>query len=98
MPKYNNAGLYNLDPNSGWSLEESKVVDGQYIAVYRYDDILTPGVSTSALADKLTMVDISLSDYAEVENINVTMTGYACGAEGETLDTAWDSIKENYGM
>lgn len=44
------------------------------ILAYRYDDILTPGASTTALAD-----------------LNVTMTGYACGAEdGETLDTAWD--------
>ncbi len=98
MPSYNDGGLYNLAPNSGWSLVESEVVDGQYIAIYRYDDILTPGVSTSALADKLTMVDISLSDYAEIENINVTMTGHACSVEGETLETAWDSIKENYGL
>ncbi len=73
-------------------------MDGQYIAVYRYDDILTPGASPTALASSLTMVDISLSDYAALSDLNVTMTGYACGAEGETLETAWDNIKGNYGL
>ncbi len=99
MPSYNDAGLYNFDPNSGWSLEESEVVDGQYIAIYRYNEALTPGTSTTALSSNFTMVDISLSDYAEIENVNVNMTGYACVAEdGETLEIAWDSIKENYGL
>ena len=44
------------------------------------------------------MVDMSLADYADLTDINVTMTGYACGAEDETIDSAWESIKSNYGL
>lgn len=98
MPSYNDVGLYSLDLNSGWSVEEAQVVGDRYIAVYRYDEVLTPGASTSALADKLTMVDMSLAEYSELSDINVTMTGYACGAEDKELSTAWESIKGNYGL
>lgn len=98
MPGYNGAGLYDIDLNSGWTLVESRSSGDTYIAVYRYDDVVALGASTSALADKLTMVNISLADYADIGDINVTMTGYACGAEDESLDTTWDSIKWNYGL
>lgn len=98
MAEYNDAGLYSLDLNSGWSFVEGSSTDDRYIAVYRYDYALTPGASTSALADKLTMVDMSLADYAVIGNINVTMTGYACGTKDESLETAWESIKSNYDM
>lgn len=85
-----------MNTGSGWSLVESGSTADKYIAVYRYKDILTPGISTSALRNSLTMVDMSLTDYAGISDINVTMTGYACGVEDESLDTAWDSIKSNY--
>ena len=98
IPGYNGAGLYGIDINSGWSVEEAQVVGDKYIAVYRYNDILTPGASTTALGRSLTMVDMSLAEYAGISDINVTMTGYACGAEDESLDTAWESIKGNYGL
>lgn len=98
MPSYSSAGLYGIDLNSRWSVEEAQVVGDKYIAVYRYNDLVAPGASTSALGSSLTMVDMSLVDYAGLDDINVTMTGYACGAEGESLDTAWDSIKGNYGL
>ena len=98
MPGYNGGGLYSLDMNSGWSVEESGIVGDKYIAVYRYDDVVTPGASTTALGSSLTMVDMSLAEYADLSDINVTMTGYACGAEDESLDTAWDSIRGFYGL
>lgn len=98
MPGYNGAGLYALNMGSGWSVEEEQGVGDKYVTVYRYDDVVTPGESTTALGSSLTMVDMSLADYADLSDINVTMTGYACGAEDETLDTAWDSIKANYGL
>lgn len=97
MPLYNGSGLYDIDLNSGWSLVESGSSGDKYIAVYRYDDVVTPGSSTTALGSSLTMVDMSLTDYADLIDINVAMTGYACGAEDESLDTAWESIKGNKG-
>ena len=96
MPGYNDAGLYNINLSSDWSFVEGSSTDDRYIAVYRYDYALTPGASASALADKLTMVDMSMADYAGLDDINVIMTGYACGTENENLETAWDSIKSNY--
>ena len=98
MPGYNGAGLYDINLNAGWSVEESGVVGDKHVTVYRYDDILTPGASTTALGSSLTMVDMSLADYADLTDIDVTMTGYACGAEDESLETAWESIKGNYGL
>lgn len=96
MPEYNGSGLYDIDLNSGWSLVESGEAAGKYVTVYRYNDVVAPGTSTTAMGGSLTMVDMSLTDYAALSDINVTMTGYACGAEDESLDTAWDSIKGNY--
>ena len=98
MPGYNGAGLYELNTGSGWSVEEAQVLGDKFIAVYRYDDVVAPGASTTALGSSLTMVDMSLAEYSELSDINVTMTGYACGAEGEELSTAWESIKGNYGL
>lgn len=98
MPSYSSGGLYSLDMNSGWECIEAGETGDKYIAVYRYDDVVAPGASTTALGSSLTMVNMSLADYADLSDINVTMTGYACGAEGESLDTAWDSITGNYGL
>ena len=98
MPGYSDAGLYEIDVNSSWSVEEAQAVGDKYIAVYRYDDVVAPGESTTALGSSLTMVNMSMADYAGLDDINVTMTGYTCGAEDESLDTAWESIKANYEM
>lgn len=98
MPSYSSEGVYDIDPNSGWSVEEAQVVGDKYVTVYCYNDVVAPGASTTALGSSLTMVDMSLADYSELSDINVTMTGYACGAEGEELSTAWESIKGNYGL
>lgn len=98
MPQYGSSGLYELNIGSGWSVEEAQVLGDKFIAVYRYDDVVAPGASTTALGSSLTMINMSLADYADLTDINVTMTGYACGAEEESLETAWDSIKGNYGL
>jgi len=99
MPGYNGAGLYEIDVNSGWECIESGANGDAWFSVCRYNDVVAPGASTTALGSSLTMVDMSLADYAGIGDINVTMTGYACGAEdGETLETAWESIKGNYGL
>lgn len=98
MPQYGSSGLYELNTGSGWSVEEAQVLGDKFIAVYRYDDVVAPGASTTALGSNLTMINMSLADYADLTDINVTMTGYACGAEEESLEAAWDSIKGNYGL
>lgn len=98
MPAYTDTGLYSMNINDGWSVEEYGVEGEQYIAVYRYDKVLEPGESTSPLSNSLAMVDMSVADYAALDNINVTMTGYACGADDMDMESAWDAIKSNYGL
>lgn len=98
MPGYNGGGLYELNTDSGWECIESGANGDKWFSVYRYNNVLAPGSSTSSLGSSLTMVDMSLADYSELSDINVTMTGYACGDEDETIDTAWESIKGNYGL
>lgn len=108
MPVYTNtdgisAGLYSLTPDENWSLVESSETDGQWIEVYCYNEALTPEASTTALAESLTMVDMTLAEYALVTDMDVSMTGYACQTvdeDGQAVDmgTAWSSIKEAAGV
>lgn len=98
MPAYGETGLYSPTPDSFWPVVESGTVDGKYIVVYSYSQVLTPGASTTVLADTLSMVEMSNAEYAEIEDINVTISAYACGAEGIDPDAAWESVKENYGL
>jgi len=99
MPGYNGGGLYDLTVNDGWSLVENEVVDDKWVEVYRYDSELTPDQSTTVLANKLTMVNMTLAEFAEIEEIDVSMTGFACRtADVAGIDEAWDYIKSEAGM
>lgn len=99
MPIYSSGGLYSLDVNGGWSLVESSEVNGKWVEVYRYDDVLTPGASTTALSNSITMVDMGMADYAEISEIDVSMTGFACRvSDVASIDEAWDYIKSEAGM
>ena len=99
MPCYNDTGLYELAVNDGWSLVESEVVDNKWIEVYRYDTELNPDQSTTVLANKLIMKNMTLAEFAEIEDINVSMTGFACRvADVTNIDEAWDYIKTEAGM
>lgn len=98
MPIYSSGGLYALAVNDGWSLVESGEVDGKWIEVYRYDAVLTPGASTTALSNSIIMVDMGMADYAEISDIDVSMTSYACKTDDVTIDTAWESIKSEAGV
>ena len=76
MPIYSSGGLYDLTVNDGWSLVESGESNGTWVEVYRYDTELKPDQSTTVLANKLTMVNMTLAEFAEIEEIDVSMTGY----------------------
>ena len=99
MPVFNDAGLYELNVDAGWSLVESEVVDNKWVEVYRYDSELKPDQSTTVLANKLIMKDMTLAEFAEIEEIDVSMTGFACRvADVAGIDEAWDYIKSEAGM
>lgn len=99
MPRYSSGGLYDLTVNDGWSLVERGESNGTWVEVYRYDSELKPDQSTTVLANKLTMVNITMAEFAEIEEIDVSMTGFACRvADVAGIDEAWDYIKSEAGM
>ena len=63
---------------AGWSLVEESEINYNWVEVYRYDTELKPDQSTPVLANKLTMMNMTLAEFAEIEDINVSITGYAC--------------------
>jgi len=99
MPRYSSGGLYDLIVNDGWSMVESSESNGTWVEVYQYDSELKPDQSTTVLANKLTMVDMTLAEFAEIEEIDASMTGFACRvADVAGIDGAWDYIKIEAGM
>lgn len=43
--------------------------------------ILAPGENTFALTEQMTMRSITNAEYAGIDDINITLTGYAIGGE-----------------
>ena len=78
MPVFNDAGLYELNVDTGWSMVEIGESNGTWVEVYWYDTELKPDQSTTVLANKLTMVNMTLAEFAEIEEIDVSMTSFAC--------------------
>lgn len=56
---------------------------------------LNQGESTTPLTTQMTMKQITNAQYAEVDNINVTITGYAIDITGETStpEAVWEECK-----
>ena len=56
---------------------------------------LQPGESTSALITQMIMKSTTNAEYAAIDNINITITGYAMGTEGMStiLADAWSECK-----
>ena len=73
-------------------------MNGQWVEVYRYGEALTPGASTTPLASKITMVDMSLAEFVSLGDLNVEMTGYSCGTEDMDITEAWSAISQFYGV
>ena len=91
-------GLYNIESGSAWSLVESGVVDGQWVEVYLYSEALAPEASTSPLGPTVTMKEIGMSEYASLEDLNISMSAYAVGTDDEEMENAWKDIKAHYGL
>lgn len=98
MPVVSLGPLYSITPNAEWVLVEE---EGSYLTyAYAIDDamiILGPEESTNALANKMTMKRISLSEFAGLDDINVSFIAYTI-AVGDHVPTApneaWTYLKE----
>ena len=95
MPTTDNGILYLFDADEDWCL----VSENAGTAVYAYGTdemtVLCPGESTSALTNQMTMRSISNAEYAAIDDINITVTGYAVGIEGVSTNPteAWNECK-----
>ena len=97
MPFVDGSTLYTFEGDRGWTQVES---DGG-VVVYAYTDgsecmtVLTPGESTTALTEQMTMRSITNAEYAGIDDINITLTGYAIGVEDvpSVPEEAWDYCK-----
>ena len=84
--------LYTFDLDSSWL----EVEDGVYAYATETEmTILAPGESTTALTEQMTMKSITNAEYAGIDDINITITGYAIGTEGveSSPQEAWTYCK-----
>lgn len=96
MPEWNESPLYTFEVDDNWSLIESN--EGSFIYAYGcpYMTVLNPGESTSALTNQMTMCSISNADYSAIDDINVSIMGYAIGTEDvdPSPSEAWSVCKQ----
>ena len=87
--------LYAFVANEARILAESS----NRTVVYAYGSadmtVLQPGERKGALTTQMTMKTITNAEYAAIDDINNTITGYAMGTEGmSTIPTdAWNECK-----
>ena len=83
--------LYEFDVDSSWA----EVEYGVYAYGGEAMTVLTPGESTVALTEQMTMRSITNAEYASIDDINITLTGYAIGVgDVPTVPVeAWDYCK-----
>ncbi len=95
MPATADGALYSFDADDEWRFLSE---DGGTV-VYAYGSAemtaLSPGETTSALTSRMTMSEISNAEYAAIDDINITITGYAIGTEGIDANPseAWNQCK-----
>ena len=95
MPATADGVLYSFDADDEWCFLSE---DGGTV-VYAYGSaemtVLYPGDSTSALTNQMTMKSISNAEYAGIDDINITITGYAMGTEDMSTNPvdAWNECK-----
>lgn len=82
MPTVDNGSpLYTFQCNEEWT--EAENTDGRIVYAYGAGEmqIMMSGDSTSVLTEQMTMESISNEEYASIDVINVTFTGYAIGED-----------------
>ena len=76
-----NGMLYSFAADVDWCF----LSEDQGTVVYAYANsemiALQPGESTSSLTEQMTMDEVSNAEYASIDDINITITGYAIGTE-----------------
>lgn len=101
MPTVDNEALYSFTVDEDWCVVNQD--SGTVVYAYGSTDmtLLAPGDSTSALTNQMTMKQVSNAEYASIDDINITITGYAIGTEEVSTNPleAWHvckSIQESH--
>ena len=95
MPTTVDGALFLFDTDNDWCV----VCEDSGKVVYAYGDtemaVLSPGESTSALTKQMTMRSISNAEYAAVDDIDITITGYAIGIKDVATNPTdtWNECK-----
>ena len=96
MPETADGMLYSFEADADWCFISE---DGGTV-VYAYGNsemtALQPGESTSALTEQMTMDEVSNAEYAAIDDINITITGYAIGTEDMSTNPteSWNQCME----
>ena len=95
MPVIDDEALYSFDADSEWCVVSEN--GGTIVYAYGSADmtVLQPGESTSALTTQMTMKSITNAEYASINDINITITGYAIGTGDVSSNPtdAWNECK-----
>ena len=96
MPEWDGSPLYTFRADEVWVLVESEGSASVYAYAYPEMTTLSPGDSTLALTNQMSMRSISNAEYAAIDDINITITGYAIGTEDVSTNPndAWNECKE----
>lgn len=94
-PVFKDEPLYEYAVNEDWVLVES--YSGSEVFAYGGDQLtmLFPDESTTPLMSSITMKQVSNAEYSEIEDINISITGYAIDCQGYTTVPLeiWNEIK-----
>lgn len=99
-PEYETGSLYSFDVDSSWTLVNRE--DGEYVYAYGQNEMyeLVPGEETSALMTVMTMINIPVEEFAQYDDVNIQVIGYAIGIENVSSvpSMAWEVCKEVGGL
>lgn len=95
MPIVEGAPLYEYAVNEDWIQGDN--YGGSKVFAYGGDQLATlfPGESTTPLMIFVTMKQISKAQYSEMDDINISITGYAIDCQGYTTTPTevWNEVK-----
>lgn len=98
-PSVNNVPLYTYDVDDSWIVVDDSMTNAIVYAYASSDDSmapLSPGEETNCLTNKMTMRDISIPEYASIDNVDFTFEVFAVGTEGIDMNPtdAWAEAKQ----
>lgn len=95
LPTNQGNAIYSYNVSNDWCV----VHENNGSKIYAYADsvmtVLYQGESTSSLTEQMTMNSMNNAEYADIDDINITITGYAIGTEGISTNPvdAWNQCK-----